>query len=610
VTELISQIAPVLHSGDKVKAAQLASDYLNLGLKIQEPHQANEILQALLAKLLYQQRLELAAQLLWPPSFFSPEPDSVARIWKNIRENPGVILMGASSMGKTYTPGVIFYLSWLSDPEYTSIICVGPSEEHLEANLFTHLQKLHENTAIPVIGKAGKRWIGVSTKNRRAGIRGVVIPVGRGSAGRLQGTKRHQRPASHPVFGPMSRLFILVDEVENVPPGIYSDIENLMSNSSESDSGFKIALSYNPKDVTRAPYKMSEPIFGWDKFDAEVHFEWTSKLDWRVVRLDAEKSENVVSGRTIFLGLQTKAGFEKTMKASGGHGSPGYWTFCRGCYPTQGSSTSAIPAHYFDTRRAEVLFVERPASVGGCDMALEGGDALDFGHAFYGLASGIKKDGKEELFRSESGQPIKKPCVQFVAIHELPPSESVQASKNVKLQAQTLGIRPQALTLDRTGNGAGAHDILKAVWDSSVRGVNYSESPTDLKVLKEDTETAKDRFPRIDSELIFALKDWLEHGNFWFHPDFDLTKVREQGSNRKAYNDKGKQRAESKSDYKARNQGHSPNELDATCLTLHSVRVNFNPEISAIPDRASGENFGDSGPGFTDVTNRIDDLDS
>ena len=610
LTALVQEAAPLIHSDRLVEAGRQIAASLNLSIEIREPHQAQEVVRVLVYKCLYDGHLALAAQLLWPPSFFTPEPREVQKIWRNMSEHSAILLMGAASMSKTYTPGVMLYLEWQRDPEFTNVICVGPSEEHLEANLFSHLVKLHQSTSIPMPGTTGKRWIGLDTRNKRAGIRGVVIPVGKAAAGRIQGTKRHPRPREHPIFGKLSRLFLLLDELENVPAGVYSDIENVLSTSGEEASGFKIIGAYNPKDVTLRPYQMAEPECGWKNFDPETDEEWTSKLDWRVVRLDAAKSANVVSGTVIFSGLQTKQGYDKLVKASGGVGSPGYWTFGRGCYPPSGSSTSAIPAHLFDQQVAEVVFIEKPTNVSGADLALEGGDHVKMGHGWWGRASGVKRDGVFEPFLSPAGRPITRMVLQYVATHPAPKGDTLATAANVKRLGLLLGVRPQHLCLDRTGNGSGVHDLLKGTWSPEILGVNYSQSPTKMRVMEEDAETGEERFPRIDSELIMATRDWLEYGYLWIHPDFDLTQTREQLSKRKVSSQRGKQQVQSKKEYKDENQGKSPDDGDAFCLTVHLVRVRFTPALTMSPDKpGSADDSDDFSVGTVDITNQLDDID-
>src|SRR5438477_286885 len=82
----------------------------------------------------------------------------------------------------------------LSDPENTAVKVLGPSEDHLEANLFSHLVDLHRCASLPMPGEVGELFIGMDRRNQTASIKGTVIPIGKvKKAGRLQGTKRKAR---------------------------------------------------------------------------------------------------------------------------------------------------------------------------------------------------------------------------------------------------------------------------------------------------------------------------------------------------------------------------------------------------------------------------------
>ena len=64
--------------------------------------------------------------------------------------------MGAASMSKSYAGGAWHLLDWVRDPEYTTVQVVGPSENHLEANLFSHLIRMHRESKIPLPGQIGE----------------------------------------------------------------------------------------------------------------------------------------------------------------------------------------------------------------------------------------------------------------------------------------------------------------------------------------------------------------------------------------------------------------------------------------------------------------------
>lgn len=565
--------------------------------------QAESVLQSVLQSCLKGRRLNLAASLLWPPSLFTPEPRSVRMIWDAIEQNNFNLLMGASSMGKSYTPAVLFFLEWLSDPEYTNVKCIGPSEDHLQDNLFTHLVKLHTEAALKVPGTVGQLFIGLSTRNRKSSIQGTVLPIGRKSAGRLQGAKRHPRMVPHPLYGKMSRLFLLIDELENVPTGLYPDLENQMSNLlDDNDKGFKVVAAFNPKDVTLEPGKMAEPEMGWKSFDVDKDEQWESKKGWHVVRLDAEKSENVITGNVIYPGLQTSSGLEKLSRAAGGRNSPGYYTFGRGCYPPTGVDLGVVSQALLESCVAELVFSDRPISVGGGDLALDGGDHAKLCHALYGTAVGIKVAGKLVKF----SQPKK--CIQINGIFTLPKGDSVQMAKSTRDLAQALGIQPELLCLDMTGHTRGVVDILRNTW-GKVHGLNYSESSTKTHI-EEDGPSCEDEFDRVLSELHFATRFWFERGHCFFLPEFDRSDVVSQLSGRR-YDPHHRNKVESKKDYKLRNRGQSPDDGDALSLAIHAVRQALKAVLppagkqgpAAKPVESASE------AGYIDVTNRFDSLD-
>jgi hypothetical protein len=615
--DLVELVAGPLHAGDRIEAANAFLSATGARL-VRTEQDALITLNVVLRWCLDNDRKELSAKLLWTPSQFTADPRSVRMIWDAVDKHRFVMLMGASSMGKTYTPGVQFYLEWLRDPQFTQVRAVGPSEEHLQTNLFTHLVMLHEGASIPLPGVVQDLFIGLNPRSRKGAILGTVIPQGRKAAGRLQGSKRSPRPHPHPIFGKMSRLFILVDEIENVPQGLTSDMQNLIANIVDKDDrGFKLVACFNPKDITKSPYVLCEPKLGWRAFDIEKDEEWDSRRGYHVVRLDAEKSENVVADQVLFPGLQTKAGITELSRQSGGTESAGYYTFGRGAYPKLGSDETLFRQGMLDERLAFPLWVKKPDSAGGADLALQGGDAIQFSHGTYGTASGVRySDGRVVPFRNSLGEVVERPVVWLDQILSLPKGDTIPVATSVRDTALAKRIAPGLLALDRTGVGSGVHDVIGTIWSSSVVGVNNSESPTERKIIEEDKETPKERFPRKDSELVFALRELVEHGFFWFNPDLTTKAVLWQQLTSRKYYPGNRNRIETKPDYKARGNP-SPDEFDSVTLMLHAVRQNagliFSIEKHSTVGRSSElsgrQDDRDIGP-VIDVTNQFEDLDS
>jgi hypothetical protein len=482
----------------------------------------------------------------------------------------------------SFSMGVGLFLEWIRDPEWTSIRVIGPSEDHLETNLFSHLVNLHGSASLPMPGEVGSLYIGLDRRNLVSAIKGLVIPIGKvKKAGRLQGTKRKPRNALHPIFGELSRLFIFLDEIENVPGGVWSDIDNVLSNLDQVDSvGLKIFGAYNPTNPFDEVGVRAEPVFGWREFDKDKHYRWKSKRGWDVLRLDGEKSENVIAGKIIYPGLQSRTGLERIATNAGGRESPGYNSMGRGAYPDMGVAMTVIPAGMVTAMRGEFIWFDAPKSCASVDMALEGGATASFTLGKLGLASGVKwppslehPNGRTEMFRdSRTQQVTPRWGLQAEQQFPLPKGDTVAMKNAVVDLCRRAAVPPELLCMDRTGNGAGVHDLILNEWSPAVIGVNYSSGPTEKKVMEQDAKVAKEEYDRIDSELWFALRAWSEFKVLLFHPQMDLNKVTPQLTQRLYRMQGGKRKVESKKDFKSR--GHeSPDEADSLTLFVHAARV-------------------------------------
>lgn len=582
--EVAARVAALVHSDKLRDAASLVNDVCKLGLKItsDDPRHVMPVLQNYLHYLLNSGGMEEAAQLLWTPTQFSPEPQSVKDIWKIFDEASNGLIMGAASMSKSYSFGVRLMLEWIRDPEWTAVRVVGPSEAHLEQNLFSHLVGLHRDAKLPMPGEVGDLYIGMDRRNQVSAIRGVVIPIGSNKkSGRLQGTKRKPRPKPHPIFGPLSRLFVFIDELENVPQGLWKDIDNILSQVEDEGAGkqtFKLFGAYNPNDQSNELAKRAEPQFGWENFDVDQHFRWKSIRGWEVLRLDGEKCENVVQGTTVYPGLQTRAGLEKIAQNGGGRQSAGYYTQGRGAYPPQGVELTVIPPGMFSKWRGEFIWHEEPIKVGALDTALEGGAAASYTLGSWGRASGKKlppslehPNGLTVMFKDKMGQVTPRWGLQADQQFILPKGDTIVMKNEVIRINRHSGVRPEFFTIDRTGNGSGVSDLIKYEWSSAINEINFSQSPSEGKIMLEDSKLCSEDYDRMASELWFALRAFGEFGYLLIHPSIDLTKLTQQVTQRRFRGAGTKRRVESKKDYVSRGFP-SPDEADSLTLFVMSAR--------------------------------------
>lgn len=599
--QLAQLIAPMLHNGEQCEAARYVVDCFGMSLKLTKnshPGKFIPVLQSFLHYLMEHEGMPEAAHLLWPNNLFTYEPNSVKSVWELFDTSSRGLIMGAAKMGKSFSMGVRFFLEWVRDPEYTTLRVLGPSEDHLEQNLFSHLVSLHKAASLPMPGEIGELFIGLDRREQMSSIKGVVIPKGNTKkAGRLQGGHRRPRKIAHPIFGPLSRMFIFLDEIENIPNGVWLDIDNVLSEIEKGVEGFKIFGAYNPTNPTDEVGKRAEPPFGWAEVDEDKHFKWKSIRGWDVIRLDGELCENVIEGRIIFPGLQTREGLEAIAQGAGGRNAPGYRTMGRGMYPSMGVEATVIPAGMLPKMRGEFIWYDPPQPVSSIDLALEGKDEAVYTLGKFGKATGIKyapsleyPEGQTVMFKDRSNQPTLRWGLQADQQFVLPKAETVGMKQAVLSMNRKAGVRPEFFACDRTGHGAGVADLLKYEWSSTIHDVNYSESAGDEKLMQEDTKVCKELYERMYSVLWFATRQWAEFGYFVINPKMDLSKLTQQLTNRRFKTNAGKAKVESKRDYESRGFG-SPNDADSLTLLVHAARKGSGLVLSRrgeLPDAPGG----------------------
>jgi hypothetical protein len=625
---LASDVSALVHVGDFISAGRSVSEYCNLGLRIEKEGPAVEVLQHYLHYLLNSNGAEEAAGLLWTPTQFSCEPRFTKDLWKLFEETNTGLVMGGASCSKSYSLGVRLFQEWIRDPMWTTIQVIGPDEDHLERNLFSHLVSLHRTAKLPMPGEVGELFIGMSRRDQLGSIKGIVIPKGNNKkAGRLQGGKRKPRVSPHPIFGPLSRMFIFVDEIENVPGGLWKDIDNVLSNVEEEGEvgGFKIFGAFNPTDPHNEVGKRAEPITGWEGFDIEKHFRWKSKRGWEVLRLDGERSENVVQGKIIYPNLQHKAGLERIARNAGGRETAGYYSMGRGAYPPSGISLSIIPPGMLHKIRGEFIWHDTPVAVGACDLALDGGDAAPFTLGKWGRATGMKlppsiehPNGRTVMFKDKFQRVTPRWGLQVEQQFTLPKGDTVAMKDHVITFAKRAMIRPQFLCVDQTGHTRGVADLIKHEWSSSIHGVNYSSGPSEEKLMQEDTQTCAEAYDRMCAELWFAFRNFAEFGYLLLSPSIDMSLLAPQLTQRQSKLAGKQTKVEPKRDYMTRTSQASPNEADSLTLLVHAVRKGSGFIPSMVPsdsDSARGDESDDDSswqyPNGVriDATNRADFLD-
>jgi hypothetical protein len=312
---------------------------------------------------------------------------------------------------------------------------------------------------------------------------------------------------------------------------------------------------------------------------------------------------------------------ERIALGAGGKNSPGYITMGRGAYPPQGIALSIIPPGMVGQMRGEFIWADRPKSVAGADLALQGGASCIYTLGDAGKASGMKllpsieyPEGRTVMFKNQAGEVMTRMVLQIRQQFALPKGDTMaMATKLIELNKKA-GVRPEVFCCDRTGYGAGIADMIKHLWSSSIIAVCYSEGSSQTKVMQEDTKTCEEAYERMFSELWFALRYWAEFDCVKLAPQLDMSNLSQQLSNREFLtNSKGQSRAESKKDYMDRGFP-SPDEADSLTLTVHAARIGLGiiPSMQGVDAAGPGSEFGDDWYGsgvHIDESNRTQTLE-
>ena len=516
----------------------------------------------------------------------------------------------------SFSIGVWLYLDWRRDPQNTNVQIVGPSEKHLKLNIFSHLVNLHNSCTIPNNAVVTEMCIAMDPHDLYAGIKGVVIPKGKASAGRLQGAKVKNRATPHPTFGNLTRLRVFIEEAENVNVGIWEDTKNLAVNPA---SHYRCVAAYNPKDRASQVGIRAEPIGGWGQIDIEHAHEWDSKRGYKVLRLDAMQSENILLQTELYQGLQTQAGMESIIAESGGVNTAGYFSMVRGWYPEEGLDTTVIPAGLLkDERfRGEFIFGDEPENVAAIDSALEGEDNAIMSIGRYGMATGFKKfpdlqhpSGEIVQFQKANGVRYFKWVLQVDQTILLPKGRTEEVSDSIVKFARAAGIKPEWMGIDRTGNGAGIHDRVRSLYGDAVHGINGSTSSTMMRILVEDSKLPCDEYNLLYTELWFALKKWIEVEVLKIGPAIPSEPLLTELGGRRYLqpNSNPKKNLETKKAFKSRGN-KSPDRADTLTILLHVVRLQTSVQQSYKEDGRTSNSGGEPMKQRLDVTNRFDSLD-
>lgn len=519
-------------------------------------------------RLLDIEQYQAAAILSWGPDLFSPEPHCTQLVWKGLQTQSKNLIMGGGSLSKSYSGAVYFGLDFLRDPEWTCIKVLSVTRQHAVTNVFAHLKNLLANMIVPVPNLTVKSDSIRVNNDDKQGIHLASIPQGDDGKGRLRGFHPVPRPVPHPRFGRLSRIALLLDEAEEIPGGVWEDVNNVLLTEEADDSHVKVFAATNPKDRTSKFGMLSEPSNGWSSIDIDIHDTWSSAKGWNVIRLDGAKCENVMEKRIVYPGLQTWEGFERLLKL--GTDNPEYFTMARGWFPEASAQVVIINESIFDKSKGIYSFSGPTITAGGVDMAFEGNDLVFYTVARHGMAIGWTDiRGDFHKFKEE------RRVIQIEQQIPLEKKDTLEQAKSIIRLSSELGVKPRWLSVDRTGNGTGVHDALKSLFGPDVFGIMFSWAASDTRILDDDTEICSERYYDIITEMAFSVRKFMETDTLKLNPGINWNNLeKETVTRRYAQQGRGILRIEPKKEFKKRHSGVSPDRFDSLIIAVHGIRMN------------------------------------
>ena len=557
-----------------------------------------------LYRILYSRDYQGAALLLWGPEVYDPRPRFSRLILTGLHTHTLVNVMGCGSSSKTYSGIAYMLLDWLLDPEWTKVLLVGPTLTHLQQNAFGDLCRLHDQSVIPLPGRADSRTLCIN-KLVGFGFHTIALAAGDADSAKLKGHKVKARSHRHPLFGYDSRVRILIDEAQNVPTNVWNQLLNVFSNKGSDLVGagsverLKIFAAANPSDEYSRYGKNCVPVGGWSKITTTQE-EWTSETGWHVIRLNAMLSENVQSRYPIFPRLQTFEGVQGIIRGAGGDdNAPIVYTQVYGMFPPQGSMDTIIKKDHVNKSFGEWIFKSNYVRYLSNDPAYTGDRP----------ATATARVGYAEAWRDQAGEIHKLArgimAIQLDSTGQLARGDTQDMADEIFSLVRGMQVVPECFSIDRTGAGQGLHDIVRRQWKNKVNGsqdgepvdilgVHYGEAPSTQKIQEEDTLTPDLMYDTVAAEMWYATAKLFELGVIRIGKGVSMEAVQELLGRRggRSSTKARKMIVESKGDYKARGNS-SPDFADSINLVIHGIRLRESLSAKAPETLDEPQHFGD-----------------
>jgi len=485
-----------------------------------------------------------------PEKLMIRHPWAEQMIWAALN-NKYLAIGGSASSGKSHTMAAWGIANWLSKPKDTLVLMTSTTLREARKRIWGSVMSL-----LSVIDDAPIKIRDSIGNASYVNEKGTLIE--RAGLSLIAAEKTRTREATNKLIGiKAKRVLLVADELSELSEAILqAGLSNLSMNPQ-----FQLIGMSNPNSRFDAFGIWSEPINGWDSVDTHTADGWATKWGGDYIRLDGERSPNIIAGEAVYPWLPTQEKIDED-KALLGPESRGYMRMVRAVFFDSDETTGIYGENELTMSKAmsTVEWEGTPIKVAGIDPAFtNGGDRT----ILYTASVGYDTTGQYVI---EFGEAIH---LNDDATNKAVP-RTYQIVRQIKEHCEKRKILPENVAVDATGAGAPFCDVLSGEWASGFLRVSFGGKASDKRVSANSKSVGTELYVNRVSELWFVGKELMRTRQV-FGVDTDLAQEITSRNYDMIKSGTLRVKIESKPEFKAR-FGRSPDLADAAFLALDCAR--------------------------------------
>ena len=497
-----------------------------------------------------------------PEKLMIRHPWAEHMVWAALN-NKYLAIGGSASSGKSHTMAAWGIINWLSKPKDTLVLMTSTTLREARKRIWGSVMSL-----LSVIDGAPIKIRDSIGNAAYIDEKGTLIE--RAGISLIAAEKSKTREAVGKFIGIKQKRVILIgDELSELSEAI---LQAGLSNLSKNPEFQLIGMS-NPNSRFDAFGVWSEPINGWDSVDTSMEDGWPTKWGGDYIRLDGERSPNIIAGEVLYPWLPTQEKIDED-KGLLGPESRGYMRMIRAIFFDSDETTGIYGENELAMSKAmnKVEWQGSPVRVAGVDPAFtNGGDRT----ILYTASVGYDTTGQYVI---EFGEAIH---LNDDATNKAVP-RTYQIVKQIKDHCEKRHISPENVAVDATGAGAPFCDVLSGEWGSGFLRVGFGGKASDKRVSANSRSVGTELYVNRVSELWFVGKELMRTRQV-FGVSTDLAQEITSRNYDMVKSGTLRVKIESKPEFKSR-FGRSPDLADAAFLALDCARQRLGLVAVAPPE--------------------------